>query len=221
MSNYPVSARLKARLYVCCAGLLYLPLSLAQTPNEVTTCGITFDLPSHLRITKPKRTINDEGVAECEFRVVRRGAHTERQCRDKEEGGSPPYKICDWYIYGLHDDNVVVAQTNLSKDHKQVGRFRFEDGRWQHIGYDERPTEDIDVYGKPGFMAETYYRGWWYRATVKDFQTEHAGSYGDTAILVQLTPSIAVAMEPPPADDDAGECKIFCSSLRPAVSKRP
>lgn len=197
----------------------------AQTAKEVTACGVTFNLPAHLRITKPTRRVNDENVAECEFLVVAAKASKGGVCRAKDEGGSRPYNVCDWVVDGP-TDRIVVAKTNLARDRKAVGAFFHRDAEWHTsaggpVGGDIT-AEEVHFLGRKAYQLETSTPVWWRRMKIADYENDFAGTSGGTAILMQLSPAIAVSLEPPPTDSEASDdCTIFCRSLRPAKTNQP
>lgn len=198
--------------------------AFAQSFNEVSACDVTFNLPAHLKITKPKRWV-DEGVAQCGFKIVpSKPVRTAGECKDKEEGGSPPYKVCDWLLSDFDvEHNVVVARINLRTDKRNINNFSYEDGNWSlpNAQGSPQPAEEIDFYGKPGFQATWTMRGYWGRNKIHSAPSIYAGSYDLEGVLLQLAPNLAVALLPAPSDDENHEeCTIFCSSLRPAIPRK-
>jgi hypothetical protein len=206
----------KFHFVVTCIYFLLSAMVPVQAATEVTACDVTFNLPSHLLINRPSRSINGAGVRECMFVIVpvktRRG-----ECKDKSEGGSAPFKVCDWVI-DFEQKNVVVAQTNLRHDKKRVADFYFGNHAWRISEGQE--ADEIDFFGKSAMHAESSSGAYWYRKKIQNSPSIFAGSGGVEHILFQLTPTIAVALQSPPEDDESSsECTIFCSSLRAAKRK--
>ncbi len=198
--------------------------AFAHETNPVTACGVTFDLPAHLRITKPRRTVTAQGVAECAVGILpaAKTSTPKAVCRDRDEGGSAPYQVCDWSINGIPDERVVVAQTNLALDKKAVGAFSFTGSAWQLNGASGSDGEAaaIDFFGKNAFQVEANYRTWWHRTKITKYQSEYAGTASKNHVLLQLAPRLAVSLESPPGDqEDDSQCTVFCASLRLATPK--
>ena len=188
-------------------------LQSAYSANEVTTCDVTFMLPAHLKVTKPVRSINDDGVNECKVLILPI-KNKNGECKDKDEGGRPPYKVCDWTL-GEPEQSMIVARTNLRRDKKRVGDFYFEKGTWRIS--DEKSAEKINFSGKSALRADSSHGAYWFRAKHQNGESIFAGTIENVQILLQLTPTIAVVLNPAVADDDTGAgCKVFCSSLRAA-----
>lgn len=196
----------------------------AMPPPTVMACGLAFELPVHYRITKPRRTESFDGVRLCSFDVVAaRKEPPQLDCKDKEDGGSPPYKVCDWAISDAKGwPTVQVARTRIDTDHQQVDPFMFEDGAWRlpNPYAPAQAAERFDFFGKPAYRGEALVRMAWYRTRVKaPYDAMYAGAGSADAVLLQLTPTLAVALLAPPADHPGGdvtECRVFCKSLRAA-----
>lgn len=195
----------------------------AMPPPTVMACGLAFELPVHYRVTKPRRTEGVDGMRLCAFDVVpAKMPPRELECKDKDEGGLPPYKVCDWAIDGAKAwPTVQVARTRIDIDHKQVDPFQFENGAWRlpNAQADAEAAERFRFFGKRAYRGETVTRMSWYRTRIKSSESIYAGTGTTQAVLMQLTPQLAVVLVDPPADDSAGgvkECRIFCQSLRAA-----
>lgn len=215
VARRPSSLLKSTTIVTMCLCFASSALPAAAGTKEVITCGIKFNLPEHLRITKPKRSVNDAGVRECTVNIVRAKSANTTICRTKLEGGTPPYGVCDWKTDGEPDSRIVVAQTNYLKERKAVGGFVFEDSGWQAFGQDH--AETIDFFGLPAVRIELTHKSWWRRTRTMKYQSDFAGTVSNQAILLQLNPSIAVSLEVPPTDsEDSDECTLFCSSLQPA-----
>lgn len=195
----------------------------ATPPATVMACGLAFELPVEYRITKPRRAEGAGGMGLCSFDVVSaKRQPRELECKDRDEGGSPPYKVCDWTVGdGNEWPTVQVARTRIDTDHRSLGPFQFEEGAWQlpnaYRGFDV--AERFRFFGKRAYRGEVVTRLYWVRTRVKEYESSYAGAGGVGAVLVQLTPHLAVALAGPPTDrsaDGVTECRIFCQSLRAA-----
>ncbi len=198
--------------------------SCANDFNQVSSCGLIFNLPAHLRVTKPQRSVTEQGVAQCVFGVLpaSKTSTPNAVCRDKDEGGSAPYHVCDWTTDGMPEERVVVAQTNLARDKKPVGAFSFTGNAWrlEKTSGTDGEAEPIDFFGKKAFQGEASHRTWWSRTKIKKYQSDFAGTGSKIHVLLQLSTGIAVSLESPPADlEDEPQCTVFCKSLRLAPPK--
>lgn len=194
----------------------------ALPPPTVMACGLAFELPVHYRIAKPRRS-EEGGVRLCSFDVVPAGkpAPLQLDCKDKDEGGSPPYKVCDWAIGGVQSwPSVQVARLQIP-GHQEVGPFVFEEGAWR-LPNPYGPAEPVklaDFFGRPAYQGEIIARLSWYRTRTKEFASIHAGTADIPAVLFQLNSALAVVLVNPPgdgADTGASDCTVFCASLRAA-----
>lgn len=196
----------------------------AMPAPTVMACGLAFELPVHYRITKPRRSETFDGAPLCSFDVVAaRKEPPQLDCKDKEDGGSPPYKVCDWAISdGKAWPTVQVARTRIDTDRKQLDPFTFEDDAWRlpNPYAPAQAAERFDFFGKPAYRGEALVRMSWYRTRVKaPYDAMYAGAGSADAVLLQLTPALAVVLVAPPADHPGGdvtECRIFCKTLRAA-----
>lgn len=191
--------------------------------NAVEVCDIAFDLPSQYRVTSPKRSMTDEGVKQCTFRIVEaQPTVAADECKDEEDGGSAPYDVCDWYIpdASITGFEVLVAETDIAQHHEFMGDFYFENGAWRlpNAQADAEPAQAIDFYGKPGWTGASIIRNYWARRTVTDYTGIYAGSYDQRQTLIQLSPQRAVVLDIQPGDAPGNtDCTVFCSSLRDAT----
>lgn len=197
----------------------------AVPPQTVRSCGVAFELPRTWKITRPRRTVDAQGLAVCAFDVVAaKPAPLQLDCKDEEDGGSPPYEVCDWAIDGGPEwPSVQVAQVDLAATHPSIEPFEFVDGAWRlpNPYADAEPLAASDFFGKPAWRGEALTRMSWYRTRVKSGQRMHAGTGSAEAVLLQLAPGLAVVLVDPPYDDDERrECRFFCASLRPDESGR-
>ncbi len=192
-------------------------------PPTVMACGLAFELPVEYRVTRPRRTEGPGGMRLCSFNVVSAAnPPKELKCMDKEEGGSPPYNVCDWALSGAGDwPTVQVARTRMDTDHQSIDPFQFEESGWQ-LPNAYRGAEALKrtrFFGKRAYLGEAVTRGSWYRTRVKKYESMQAGARSVDAVLMQLTPQLAVVLVGPPLDrsaDGVTECRVFCGSLRAA-----
>ncbi len=200
------------------------PLAADAVPAPtVMACGLAFELPVEYRITKPRRTQGSGGMGLCAFNVVPTvDAPKELECKSKEEGGSPPYNVCDWRLGGVSEwPTVQVARTRMDTDHRSIEPFQFEDGAWQLPG-PQRGAEALErtrFFGKRAYAGEAASGGYWERTRIRKYESIYAGVGSVDAVLMQLTPQLAVVLVDPPTDrsaDGVTECRIFCKSLRAA-----
>lgn len=201
---------------VCMSGIAWAdaPRSIAH----VAACGLEFELPAGYRITRPKRIEEPRDGRRCAFDIVdSRPAPPRRgECKDKDDGGEPPYDVCDWMLDdGPQPSSVQVARTNAGGTPLVDSFSRGEDGRWMvpNAQAGDQPAESIDFFGKPAWKGETIVRMYWRRQRVKDYTGIYGGSGGADVTLVQFAPDLHVQLQNPPADED-GTCTTFCASLR-------
>lgn len=188
---------------------------------HVAACGLEFDLPADYKITRPKREQGSQDGQEgrqCAFDVVKAKPDPPQRgdCKDKDDGGQPPYDVCDWVIPlpGNARPTVRVVRAQPERLRNVDPFFRGEDGRWMlpNAQAGDQPGEPFDFHGKPAWRGETITRLYWARQRIKDYTGIYAGS-GDTAVtLVQFAPDLLVQLQDLPADE--GLCTVFCPSLR-------
>lgn len=191
------------------------------TPSavHVAACGFEFDLPAGTKITRPRRE-EASGGRLCAFDVVptRPGPPPRGECKDEEDGGQPPYDVCDWMIDGGPPSrNVQVVRVRPGG--APFRNFTLEDdGRWtvSNAQAGAQPADAFDFFGRPAWKGEAIVRMYWWRARTKDYTGIYAGSGGAEVTLVQFAPDLFVELENPPLDED-GECRTFCASLRPGA----
>lgn len=191
----------------------------AVPTQTVRSCGVAFELPRTWKITRPRRSVDARGLAVCAFDVVAaKPVPPQLECKDGEDGGPPPYEVCDWAIDGGPEwPSVQVAQVDLAATHPSIEPFEFVDGAWRlpNPYADAKPLAASDFFGKPAWRGEALRRMSWYRTRVKSEQRMHAGTGSAAAVLLLLAPRLAVALVDPPYDDERRECSLFCASLRP------
>jgi hypothetical protein len=195
----------------------------APAAVHVAACGLEFDLPVGHKITRPKRSENWRGARECAFDIVpTKPAPPERQCKDEDEGGWPPYDVCDWIPDPLTSGGgkVWVARVRPTDLPLNIGPFvRTGDGQWAAANAQNpltpEPARRTKFFGKPAWKGEAIVRLHWIRQRVKSDKVIYAGSGGSEVTLVQFAPDLLVALQDPPADADGGDtCQTFCASLR-------
>ena len=194
----------------------------ATAPATVRSCGIEFEIPSAYKITKPKRSGNS-----CSFDIVSRKPQPfEGDCWSKEEGGTPPYDVCDWHVVvASTQETVNVVATNISERGSDIPGFEFKDGAWRsRSAYGNgQPSEVIDFFGRTAYTAESDVSGRFERKHHKKSQGRHAGTYSSTLTMFQLAPKITVVLTNPPVDDVSAtqsQCTIFCESIRVDTNKK-
>lgn len=200
---------------------LLLPLcSHATEPAatvQVAACGLEFDLPVAYKITRPKRQADEHNGRACAFDIVKlRPEPAPRgECKDKEEGGQPPYKVCDWMIDAGPPTPSVQVVRQGPKGTLLDSFTRAEDGRWMvpNAQAGDQPAQAADFCGKPAWTGETIVRMYWWRTRTKNYTGIYAGSGGADVTLVQLAPDLFMQLQNPPIDH-AGEFSAFCTSLR-------
>lgn len=210
-----------------CAIVVALPAALAisadvlaaePAPAQVAACGLEFDLPAGYKITRPQRSTHASNGRQCAFDIVpaRPQPPPRGECKDEDDGGQPPYEVCDWLIdAGPSNPKVKVVRARL-QDHPDIDPFRLdEDGQWvlPNAQAGDQPAESTDFFGKPAWKGETIVRLYWWRERTKDYTGIYAGSGGSDVTLVQLAPDLFVQLENPPLDTN-GDCTTFCASLR-------
>ncbi len=199
-----------------------------KEPRQVTSCGISFKLPRHLKITSPRRTVNTDGIEECEFQVEYAKRPTyEGFCRkgdirypDSEKNES------EWRPMDGPASQILVAKTNFNKDRKAVGAFTYKENKWEIAEGDYYYSDEVQLgnhYGHMSLAAAANSRGFWQRwgESVGYQLIEYCCTIGTELVLLQLASDIAVYMAPPPSDTENGdECEIFCRSVRPAEPRQ-
>ncbi|MBD9393636.1 hypothetical protein [Acidovorax sp. ACV01] len=190
-------------------------------PPTVMACGLAFELPVQYRITRPRRTEGSGGMGVCAFDVVPAiNPPKVLECKNKDEGGSPPYNVCDWTLSGVTDwPTVQVARTRIEVDHQPMEPFQFEGGVWLLPKVGAEALARTRFFGKRAYLGEAVAGSTWYRTRIKKYESIHAGVGSVDAVLMQLTPQLAVVLVSPPTDSSEGgleACRIFCGSLRAA-----
>ena len=185
---------------------------------HVAACGLEFDLPTGYRITRPKRSADERDGRACAFYIakIRPEPVPRGECKGKEEGGQPPYKVCDWMVdAGPASPSVQVARTRPGGTALLDSFTLAEDGRWMvpNAQAGDQPATAADFCGKPAWKGETVARMFWGRTRTKNYTEIYAGSGGADVTLVPLAPDLFVQLQNPPIDD-TGEFSAFCASLR-------
>ena len=190
---------------------------------HVAACGLEFDLPAGYRITRPKREEDPRDGRQCAFDIIpaRYVPPLRGECKDEEDGGQPPFDVCDWMIDdGPEYPAVQVARTRIGGrpllDRFQPDTDRLQqDSRWMVVNAQagDQPAEASTYCGKPAWKGETIVRMYWYRSRTSAFNGIYAGSGGADMTLVQFAPDLFVQLRNPPIDD-AGAFSTFCASLR-------
>lgn len=200
------------------AGLL--PAKAADRPPvaHVAACGLEFDLPAGYKVTRPQRVTDLSSSASCGFDIVKAKPEPPRrgECMDAEDGGQPPYDVCDWTIdAGPDSPSVQVVRVRPGGRPVLDAFVLHDDGQWNVVNAQagDQPAEAIDFHGKPAWTGETIVRGSWRRLRVKHYTGIYAGSFGADVTLVQFAPDLFVQLQAPPLDE-SGECATFCPSLR-------
>lgn len=201
-------------------GLPCAARSGAPSAVHVAACGFEFDLPAGHRITRPKRE-EASGNRLCAFDVVpdRPASPPRGECKDKEDGGQPPYDVCDWIVDDGPPSHNVQAVRLRPGSRAPFRNFTLEDdGRWtvSNAQAGAQPADAFDFFGKPAWKGEAIVRLYWSRTRTMDYNGIYAGSGGTEVTLVQFAPDLFVELENPPLDED-GECRTFCASLRPGA----
>lgn len=188
------------------------------SPAHVAACGLEFDLPAGYKITRPKRTSDPRDGASCAFDIVRARSDPPQRgdCKDEEDGGQPPYNVCDWMIdAGPAAPSVRVVRAPPGGRPLLDVFVPGDDGLWNVVNAQagDQPAKAIDFFGKPAWRGETIVRMYWYRQRVKNYTGIYAGSGGGDVTLVQFAPGLFVQLQSEPADV-LGDCTAFCPSLR-------
>lgn len=199
-----------------------------KEPTQVTSCGISFNLPRHLKITAPKRTINTDGIEECEFQVeYAKRPVFERICRKGDIRYPDSEKNeCEWRPMDGPASQIVVANTDFNKDKKTVRAFSYEENRWKIAEGDYYYSDEVKLgnrYGHMSLAAAANSRGFWQRwgESVGYQIIEYCCTVGTELVVIQVSSDIAVYMAPPPRDTENGDkCEIFCRSVRPAEPRQ-
>ncbi|MES2612029.1 MAG: hypothetical protein V4679_17390 [Pseudomonadota bacterium] len=215
-----VSARRTLSFLAVLACICVHPAAQAAPAStvQVAACGLEFDLPAGYKITRPKRSADERDGRACAFDIVktRPGPAPRGECKDKEEGGQPPYEVCDWMVSGgPPSPSVQVVRTRPGGTALLDSFTRGEDGRWTvpNAQAGDQPAQAAEFCGKPAWKGETIVRLGWWRARTKNYTGIYAGSGGADVTLVPLAPDLFVQLQNPPIDE-AGEFSAFCSSLR-------
>lgn len=199
-----------------------------SAPIHIAACGLEFDLPAAYKITRPSRTQGEsEGEGrQCSFDIVKaKPAPPPRgECKDKNEGGEPPYDVCDWMLStgGPAKPSVRVVRGQPEKLRSIDPFFRSSKkenaGRWMlpNAQAGDQPGEPFDFHGKSAWRGETIMRLDWWRQRVKNHTGIYAGSGGVNVTLVQFATDLFVQLQASPADGEDW-CTVFCPSLRLGV----
>lgn len=210
--------RCASRLLPLLAAACIATARAQPSASHIAACGLEFDLPAGHKITRPSRTRDAQGGASCAFDIVQARPEPPQRgdCKDEEDGGQPPYDVCDWMIdAGPAAPSVLVVRAP-SGGAPLLGAFvRGDDGRWSVVNAQagDQPAHAIDFFGKPAWKGETIVRMYWYRQRVKNYTGIYAGSGGGDVTLVQFAPDLFAELQNPPQDEN-GECSTFCRSLR-------
>ncbi|EJE52898.1 hypothetical protein PMI14_02377 [Acidovorax sp. CF316] len=204
------------------ASMGVLPAARAEQAAtvHVAACGLEFDLPAGYKVTRPQRSADERNGRACAFDIVKVRAEPapRGECKDQEQGGQPPYKVCDWRIdAGPPTPSVRVARADSGGTALLESFTRAEDGRWMvpnaHAG--DQPAEAGEFCGKPAWRGETIVRMFWLRTRTPSTGI-YAGSGSTEVTLVQFAPNLLVQVQNPPIDN-TGEFSAFCASLRLGV----
>lgn len=216
------------------APLLALPLVLGMPGTgqasgpaavRVGVCGLEFELPAGYKITRPKRIASVGESRGCSFDVVRSRPEPAPRgdCKNKEEGGSPPYDRCDWRVdNGPMSPSVQVVRMLSGDRSRTMSSFwRADDGHWMvpNAQAGNQVAEAIDYCGKSAWRGDAVVRLGWSRAHTKDYPGIYAGSGSTEVTWVQLAPDLFVQLNNPPIDDQSG-FSVFCASLRLGTRKQ-
>lgn len=186
---------------------------------HVAACGLEFDLPAGYKITRPKRTQVEDGGRQCTFDIAKAKPDPppRGECKDKDEGGQPPYHVCDWMLStggpATPSVRVVRAVNGQPESLRAIDPFfRGNDGRWMlpNAQAGDQPAEPTDFHGKTAWHGETVVRLSWWRQRVKNYTGIYAGSGGVSTTLVQFAPDLLVQLQ----DDGQEWCAVLCPSLR-------
>ena len=204
-------------LAVSC-GLPCAAQTTASAPAHVAACGLEFDLPPGYKTTRPQRQSDARDGQSCAFHIVpARPAPPQRgECKDEQDGGEPPYRVCDWQIgAGPVAPTVQVARTRPGGQALVESFTRAEGGGWTvpNAQAGDQPAEAFSFFGKPAWKGEHVVRLYWYRTRTKNFTGIYGGSGGSDVTLVQFAPDLLVQLTDPPQDAQGG-CQTFCASLR-------
>ncbi|WP_230681206.1 hypothetical protein [Paracidovorax cattleyae] len=199
-----------------------------QEPRQVTSCGISFKLPRHLKITAPQRTVNTDGVEECEFQIEYAKRRVfEGTCREGDIRYPDSEKNeCEWRPMDGPASQILVAKTNFDKDKKTVGGFTYKENKWENTEGARTTSEEVQLgnhYGHMSLATMVSHGTSWQRwgESVGYQITEYCCTVSKEVVLIQVSSDIAVYMAPPPRDTENGdECEIFCRSVRPAEPRR-
>lgn len=214
------------------AMLIHMPgaaQTAAPSATHVAACGLEFDLPPGYKITRPHRTptrgSGGNSGRQCSFDIVKSKPEPPQrgECKGEEDGGQPPYDVCDWMLRagpvgpaGPAGRSVRVVRAPPGKPLGRIDPYwRDEEGRWMlpNAQAGDQPAEPFDFYGKPAWRGEVVYRIYWYRERAKYYTGMYGGSASGPVVLVQFAPGLFVQLDDPLLDDD-GHCDLLCPSLR-------
>lgn len=186
---------------------------------HVAACGLEFDLPAGYKITRPKRMQVENGGRQCTFDIAKALPDPPQrgECKDKDEGGQPPYGVCDWMLstggFATPSVRVVRAVNGQTESLRTIDPFfRGDDGRWMlpNAQAGDQPAKPTDFHGKNAWHGETVVRLGWWRQRVKNYTGIYAGTAGVSTTLVQFAPDLLVQLQ----GDGEEWCAVFCPSLR-------
>ncbi|MBL8298011.1 MAG: hypothetical protein JNN30_06620 [Rhodanobacteraceae bacterium] len=213
------SCRTVAFALIVAAGISCNARGESMPVVHVAVCGLEFDMSFDYRASRPTRVTNSDGMRLCTFNVVavRPDRFRQPECKTKDEGGQPPYHVCDWVLdRGVSSrPSVQVARARLENRPHLDPFSADEEGRWRLSGSPEgnRPTETLDSSGKSIWHGEISTSTSWRRSQIRNYSIIDAGPGRAPYTLVQLAPDVAVVLnELGWGENQAGE--IFRSSLR-------
>lgn len=210
-----------AAFLLAAAGLSGAVRADTASTIHVAACGLEFDLPADYKITRPKRSTQDgDGGRQCSFDIVKaRPDPPQRgECKDKSEGGQPPYNVCDWMLStGSPSTPSVRVVRGQPESLSTIDPF-FRSGEIKDGGHwmlpnaqaGDQPAAPFDFHGKSAWRGETAMRMDWWRQRVKNYTGIYAGSSEVSVTLVQFAPDLLVQLQ----SDEEEWCAVFCPSLR-------
>lgn len=185
------------------------PLPTSPPAGSSSTC-------LRRKVIRPKREPSTEGDGEGRqrsFDIVKAKPDPPQrsECKDEDDGGQPPYGVCDW-TFPLPDSarpivRVVRAPPESLRYVTPV--FRNEDGRWMRPSArtSDQPGEPFDSTWRDEAIARPY---WWHQS-IKNYTPIYAGT-GDTAVtLVSFAPDLFVQLHDLPVNKSPRT--MLCPSL--------
>ncbi len=181
--------RCAPKLLPALAAACFSTAQAQPSTGHIAACGLEFDLPAGHKITRPSRMADAQGGASCSFDIVRAKPEPPQRgdCKDKADGGQPPYNVCDWVIgTGPASPSVQVVRAPPGGSPLLSAFVRDDDGRWGVVNAQAgiQPAQAIDFFGKSAWKGETIMRMYWYRQRVKNYNGIYAGSGGSDVTLV-------------------------------------